>query len=218
MASLQICGTHVCGGFLIREDFVLTAAHCRQSSTMTVVLGAHNITRKEPSQQRMEVDEYFEHPHYNGKFNDDIMLLKLKTNAKLNKFVKIVALPRKNGKIPANIKCSVSGWGKTGPTAVSSDVLKEATEKLQFTEECKHKWQESFNSATMICTTFDKKSGGICQGDSGGPLFCNKTPQGIAAFTACEDCDNPKYPHVFTKISFYIPWIEEVLKRSENIA
>ncbi|XP_029988038.1 chymase-like isoform X2 [Sphaeramia orbicularis] len=170
MASLQICGTHVCGGFLIREDFVLTAAHCRQSSTMTVVLGAHNITRKEPSQQRMEVDEYFEHPHYNGKFNDDIML------------------------------------------------LKEATEKLQFTEECKHKWQESFNSATMICTTFDKKSGGICQGDSGGPLFCNKTPQGIAAFTACEDCDNPKYPHVFTKISFYIPWIEEVLKRSENIA
>ncbi|XP_053184713.1 mast cell protease 4-like [Scomber japonicus] len=214
MASLQVDGSHTCGGILIREDFVLTAAHCKKDvrpQQMTVVLGAHDITKKEKSQQRIQV-KYHPHPKYNGQYDYDIMLLELKKNATLNKYVKPIGLPKKDGKIPANIKCAVAGWGLTGDTRQRSPVLREATEKLQFSFECKHIWGEYFNADHMICTAFTKKKGGVCQGDSGGPLICNTKPHGITAFTFRDDCNNPKYPHVFTKVHAYLPWIKKVMQ------
>ncbi|XP_054471215.1 mast cell protease 4-like [Anoplopoma fimbria] len=218
MASLQFRGEHSCGGMLIREDFVLTAAHCKKPLPMTVVLGAHDISKKEKSQQWIQVAKYHQHPKFNGGYDYDIMLLQLKTNATLNRYVKAIGLPKKEGKIPANINCAVAGWGRTGVNKPSSKVLKETTEKMQFSSECKHIWQEPFNPELMICTKFDKKKGGVCQGDSGGPLICNNKPQGITAFTAKDDCNNPKYPHVFTKINVFIPWIKRVMKGLGNVA
>ncbi|KAM4558575.1 granzyme B-like [Odontesthes bonariensis] len=211
MASLQDKNEHRCGGILIREDYVLTAAHCKISKTMIVVLGAHDIKEEEESQQSIPVAKYHQHPKFNGLVNYDIMLLKLKTNATLNKYVKPIGLPKKDGKIPANINCAVAGWGKTGANKPASNVLKETTEKMQFSFECKNLWQEHFISQHMICTKHNKKKGGICQGDSGGPLICNSKPQGITSFTVANDCENP-YPHVFTKVGFFIPWIKTVMK------
>ncbi|XP_041806955.1 granzyme B-like [Chelmon rostratus] len=219
MASLQFRGHHSCGGILIREDFVLTAAHCNQpQDSMTVVLGAHNIGKKEKSQQWLKVDKYISHPKFTGGYDYDIMLLKLRNNATLNRWVKTIGLPKKDGKIPANVNCAVAGWGKTGNNKPSSDVLKETTEKMQFNSECKHIWQKYFNGGHMICTKFDKKKGGICQGDSGGPLICNSKPQGITAFMLKGDCNNPKYPHVFTKIHFFLPWMKTVMQGPRNLA
>ncbi|XP_044073995.1 granzyme B-like [Siniperca chuatsi] len=213
MASLQSCGHHSCGGILIREDFVLTAAHCKGTEPMTVVLGAHDISKKEKSQQAIKVAKYYPHPEYTGKYSYDIMLLKLKKNATLNRYVKTIGLPKKDGKIPANINCTVAGWGKTGTNKPSSHVLKETTEKMQFSFECQNIWQKYFNADKMICTKFDKHKGGVCQGDSGGPLICNSKPQGITAFTHASDCNNPKYPHVFTKVHFFLPWIKKEMQR-----
>ncbi|XP_047458048.1 granzyme B-like [Mugil cephalus] len=211
MASLQYQGKHSCGGILIREDFVLTAAHCQDSQTMTVVLGAHDVTKKEKSQQHIKVAKYYPYQKFDGTIDYDIMLLKLENNATLNKYVKTIGLPKKNGKIPAKIKCVVAGWGKTGPNESASPVLKEATETIQFPSECNKIWQKYFTSARMICTTFGKK-GGVCQGDSGGPILCNNKVQGLTAFTRINECDNPKYPHVFTKVNFYSAWINETMK------
>ncbi|XP_068390744.1 granzyme B-like isoform X2 [Eschrichtius robustus] len=65
-----------CGGFLIREDFVLTAAHCWGSS-LNVTLGAHNIKVRERTQQVIPVRKAIPHPDYNKKnYSNDIMLLK----------------------------------------------------------------------------------------------------------------------------------------------
>ncbi|TKS67451.1 Granzyme E [Collichthys lucidus] len=213
MASLQFDGGHhACGGILIREDFVLTTAHCNNSKhEMTVVLGAHDITKKENSQQRIKVAKYIQHPNYNGGHGYDIMLLELKNKAMLNKYVKTIDLPKKDKKYPALIICTVAGWGKTGQNEGTSNVLKETTEKLQFSFECKNIWQEYFHSEHMICTKFEK-SGGVCQGDSGGPLICKEKPLGLTAFTDKCNCSDPKYPHVFTKISFFLPWIKEKMQ------
>ncbi|XP_007570408.1 granzyme B-like [Poecilia formosa] len=212
MASLQYGTDHKCGGILIRKDFVLTAAHCFVTQSDQVVLGAHNISKKEESQQRIKVAKFFKHPNYNGGVHNDIMLLKLKNDAKLNKNVQPIELPKKEKKINANLDCLVVGWGRTGRNEPISTVLKEATEKTQFKIECDKIWKENFTAQQMICTKFKKNTGGICQGDSGGPLICKNKLQGITAFTAADQCDNPEFPHVFTKVNFFLPWIKKTMQ------
>ncbi|KAM4560961.1 granzyme B-like [Fundulus diaphanus] len=210
MASLQQRRSHICGGMLVREDFVLTAAHCEPDQ---VVLGAHDISKEEKSQQRIDVAKSYRHPNFKGKFDYDIMLLKLANNATLNKNVRPIKLQKKEKKIIANLECLTAGWGKTGRTQPISTVLKEVKEKTQLDTECDDIWKEYFIPQQMICTKFSKKKGGICQGDSGGPLICKNKLQGITAFTAEGECDNPRYPHVFTKINFFLPWINKIMQK-----
>ncbi|XP_062287538.1 mast cell protease 1A-like [Scomber scombrus] len=209
MASLQVDGSHKCGGILIREDFVLTAAHCKLDEQMTVVLGAHDISKKEKSQQRIEV-EYHPHPKFTGEFDNDIMLLKLEKKATLNKYVKTIGLPKKDEKIPDNIQCAVAGWGQKGKKKLPTHILREATEKTQSSNECTKIYGEYFNADHMICTAFTKKKGGFCQGDSGGPLICNTKLQGITTMT--RECSNPKLPHGSTKIQAFLPWMKKVMQ------
>lgn len=91
------------------------------------------------------------------------ILLQLKPKATLSKYVKPIGLPKKDWKIPANIKCAVAGWGRTGADKPSSPVLRENTEKTQFPFECKNIWKEYFDVGRNVCTKFDKKKGGVCQ-------------------------------------------------------
>lgn len=81
----------------------------------------------------------------------------------LNKYVRPIALPKKDERVLAHVNCVVAGWGRTGEDKPTSNVLKETTEKMQFNFECKAIWQEHFNTSHMICTKFGKKNGGICQ-------------------------------------------------------
>uniref|UniRef100_A0A3B5Q1C3 Granzyme B-like n=1 Tax=Xiphophorus maculatus TaxID=8083 RepID=A0A3B5Q1C3_XIPMA len=141
----------------------------------------------------------------------DFVLTALQNNATKNKYVKPLDLPKKAKSVSDKLKCLVAGWGKTGPSEPDSKVLKEGTERTLPITDCEKIWGDHFKSQQMICTTFNKKDGGICQGDSGGPLICKKKLQGITAFTASGHCDNTLYPHVFTNISYFLPWIKKMI-------
>ncbi|XP_016398384.1 granzyme B(G,H)-like [Sinocyclocheilus rhinocerous] len=211
MASLQYRRQHTCGGMLIRDDYVLTSGHCLNKN-LEVVLGAHNISQNEDSQQTIQVDKYIRHPKYeNGRFIYDIMLLKLKTKAVRNEFVDFIELPKNNKNMPAHVECSIAGWGMTKPGGRVSDALQEVGLKLQFSFECKNKWKDHFNSEKMICSLSDGKRA-FCQGDSGSPLFCDSKLKGMAAYTYTDDCTSKKYPEVYMKISAFLPWIKKNIK------
>uniref|UniRef100_A0AAR2ITP7 trypsin n=1 Tax=Pygocentrus nattereri TaxID=42514 RepID=A0AAR2ITP7_PYGNA len=157
MVSVQHNGRHTCGGILIRKDFVLTAAHCLKAD-LEVVLGAHNIKKTEPNQQRIQVRNSIRHPNYNkyttaGNWENltvDIMLLKLKSNAKLNKFVKVMKLPGKKDK--TSVKCNIAGWGMRQPNSMESNVLIETSLTVLPQPECKEIWQIYYDSNCMMCT------------------------------------------------------------------
>ncbi|XP_001341145.4 mast cell protease 1A isoform X1 [Danio rerio] len=205
MASLQKKRNHVCGGMLIKEDYVLTSAHCWNETdkySLQIVLGAHNISQKENSQQIIQVEKYIKHRKF------DIMLLKLRTKAVLNHFVDIINLPKHEISILAPLECSIAGWGMKRPGEGASNVLRVVNLQLESNAKCKSKWQTHFNFKNMVCTVSDGKKA-FCQGDSGSPLLCNSELYGMAAYTYPKNCTFKEYPEVYMKVSAFLPWIKK---------
>ncbi|CAH6830554.1 Gzmbl2 [Phodopus roborovskii] len=154
MAYLQTMNQGIprrCGGFLIREDFVLTAAHCLGSS-INVTLGAHNIKEQEKTQQIIPVAKAIPHPDYNPqKILNDIMLLKLKTKAKRSKAVRPLNLPRRKVYVKPGDTCYVAGWGKLAPRGNLANTLQEVELTVQKDQECESQYPDVYNKAVEIC-------------------------------------------------------------------
>lgn len=214
MAYLQIMdeysGIKKCGGFLIREDFVLTAAHC-SGSKINVTLGAHNIKEQEKTQQVIPVVKIIPHPAYNAKtISNDIMLLKLKSKAKRTSAVKPLNLPRRNVKVKPGDVCYVAGWGKLGPMGKYSNTLQEVELTVQEDQKCESYLKNYFDKANEICAGDPKIKRASFRGDSGGPLVCKKVAAGIVSYGQ----NDGSTPRAFTKVSTFLSWIKKTMKKS----
>ncbi|XP_073699753.1 granzyme-like protein 2 [Garra rufa] len=210
MVSLQKNQRHVCGGFLISDRIVMTAAHCRdKNETLTAVVGAHNLTKNESS-VGIGVKSYHKHPCYNHNrtLQNDIMLLRLEKEVEPNETVNIICIPTQEEDIKPDSACSVAGWGRPSYFGEKSTRLLEADVKIMNNTECKNKWEDKYSASQMMCVY---GHGGSCRGDSGGPLVCGDTAVGITSFAGRNVCNSRERPEVYTKISAYLEWIHSTI-------
>ncbi|XP_023561074.1 granzyme B-like isoform X2 [Octodon degus] len=206
MAYLQIGHNMMCGGFLINEKFVLTAAHCLGSS-INVTLGAHNIKTQEKTQQVIRVRKALSHQNYHPKIHtNDIMLLQLEKKAKLTNDVQPLRLPKGKSQVKSGAVCQVAGWGMLAPGR-STNILQEVEMTVQKDEECEDRYS-SYDRATQICVGDPRIQKASFRGDSGGPLVCNNVAQGIVSYGRRDG----RTPRVFTKVSRFLRWIKKTMK------
>ncbi|XP_074184196.1 granzyme B-like [Rhinolophus sinicus] len=199
-----------CGGVLVRENFVLTAAHCSGSS-INVTLGAHNIKKQEKTQQVFQVTKAIPHPDYNPKkISNDIMLLQLKKNIKKTKAVKPLRLPRSKDSVKPGQKCSVAGWGKVTPMGTLANTLQEVELTVQEDWECESYLPNYYDPAIQLCVGNPTERKASFQGDSGGPLVCQRVIQGIVSYGR----KNGTSPRAYTKVSSFLPWIKETMNKA----
>ncbi|XP_022615334.1 granzyme E-like [Seriola dumerili] len=191
--------TQHCGGFLLNEDFVMTAAHC-QARSYSVLLGVHNFFNSKEV-QRITVEKAFPHKDYDPiNLKNDIMLLKLKSKAHFNKNVKPIALAgQDDGSLPKS--CIVSGWGRSDKNNNFMSVkLMEVNVTLTDNELCaQNEW---------YCSEGENGPG---KGDSGGPLVC-EDGKAYGVVTASAELAASKQIHAYTKIPESMKWINSMME------
>ncbi|XP_075580957.1 trypsin-like [Pelecanus crispus] len=200
-----------CGGILLRDRWVLSAAHCQRSG-LRLRLGENDLQVREGTEQERQAVKVIPHPAFDAQtLDNDLMLLKLDRPAALGSAVEPLALPRSCA--PPGTTCLVSGWGTiTTPKVTLPRHLICAYVDIVPLAACRQAYAQRV-TPNMICAGVRNQRIDSCQGDSGGPLSCNGTLQGIVSW-GLQTCALPGHPGVYTRVCNYVGWIKDTMNNN----
>ncbi|XP_031793751.1 transmembrane protease serine 12 isoform X1 [Sarcophilus harrisii] len=227
MVSLQFSkffnkSIHLCGGSIIKEMWVLTAAHCfkmsREPQFWVAVVGVNDILQNRKKNKKIKIDDIIIHPEYkHNTFENDIALIHLKDPVTYNDFVQPICLPFFNDvpKITSAKRCFISGWGKRREEGILTPLLHEAEIHYIPWDTCNAIGSYSGRVPnTSFCAGESYGNVDTCTGDSGGPLMCyfpeNEKFFLMGITSAGVGCGRPFFPGIYTKVLLYETWIKDM--------
>jgi len=218
-------GAQGCGGTLVGERHVITAAHCTagQSPPMiNVLIGDTTIGVAADSNRVVKpVAEIINHPDYNNpvQLSNDISVLVLAEPVKLDEFpdIKPACLPEISTIADfIGQQATVSGWGTVGSGLYLNSHLHEVDITVYGKNNCGA--HQSAMSDDMFCAGLMSGGKDSCQGDSGGPVVIadpnnNNGSSLIGVVSWGYGCAAKDAPGVYSDVSNYMQngWLATAL-------
>eukprot|EP00803_Ostreobium_quekettii_P007652 evm.model.scf_612.1 EVM.evm.TU.scf_612.1 scf_612:7259-10563(+) len=221
-------GSFLCGGALIRKNWVLTAAQCvdvsfRQKAEMHPRINIAGRTAG-TAVQTLRTIATFVPLQWNGNPRNgyDVALLKLEKAACMDP----IPIADQEFNMMANESLLYLGWGRFGGGGAFSDVLQAADMVWISNDDCSERLVENEVTRQMLCAK-GVTTQGLCAGDEGSPLVyspidpVHKVPMGpftlvgVASFSD-EKCTEPNSISLFTSVPKLSKWILKTIKRENE--
>ncbi|XP_073952290.1 chymotrypsin-1-like [Choristoneura fumiferana] len=204
-ASLQnLTGSHVCGGAVVSERHVVTAAHCVQGTEpqyIKIVVGTTNLDEG-GKQYDVEAIKIYNDFNFSERAND-IAMLKISEAFNLND-IEIIKLDENY--LNENDTVILTGFGAVQVNGESSRLMHILDLTVFSQEICRYAMRNSRAVLDNMFCTFTRMGEGTCHGDSGGPLIKDNKLVGLVSWgIPCA----VGFPDVHTRIAPYADWIQK---------
>ena len=202
-----------CGGSLISNQWIITAAHCLvddydspvAASSLLIHLGSSRLSSSAKATRTVSAVRV--HSGYDSfTALDDIALLKLTNPVTFSagsiEAIELAATDPYDGEI-----ARITGWGEVrGETYPAT--MQKGNITIKAGSICEDTYYD-FYSSNQICG--GDASTDVCSGDSGGPLTHTEagdhTLIGLVSYGSADACASGT-PSAFTRVSYYRSWIQ----------
>ncbi|CAL7938276.1 unnamed protein product [Xylocopa violacea] len=207
--SLQSFGFGFCGGSIISNEWVITAAHCMSYPAEWITVRAGTATKSSGGSTH-KVAEIIVHENYvtnmYGVPVNDVAVMRMATPFKLDATRQPIKLFKQNEESAEGMSAVITGWGAVREGGSTTDVLQTVSVPIVSKKSCNDAYQ-SYGGlpAGQICAAVPQGGKDACQGDSGGPMTINGRLAGLVSWGY--GCARPGYPGVHTEVAAFSDWV-----------
>lgn len=208
-----------CGGVLITNKYVITAAHCQPGflASLIAVFGEHDISGELEAKRSVtkNVKRVIVHKGYDAAtFENDLALLELESPVQFDTHIVPICMPDDNEDFTGQM-ATVTGWGRLKYNGGVPSVLQVVHVPVMENSVCQEMFQMANHPKlilnSFLCAGYATGLKDSCEGDSGGPLTMQRADgRWVLVGTVSHGikCAAPYMPGVYMRTTYFKPWLQ----------